>query len=100
VLEFLPMIMNLIQGQKKEKEAQNQNSMSAMLGQAPTGQQQSGGGGDMGGALGSAVGGLLQKKAPGHGMRHNGLSADTDNMLDEGLGKMDGDEDDKDLLSM
>lgn len=81
--------MSLLNSKKKDEEASHQNSAAAMLGQAPTAQ-----GGDSGGALGSAMGSMLQKKAPAP-------QQSTNSMLDEGLGKMnDRDEDDKDLLSM
>lgn len=122
MLQFLPLIMSLLESKKKDEQASNQNSAAAMLGQAPTAQAPSSGDGAMG-----ALGGMLQKKSPDSGLddfsakypapegmsyipnntvepvRANvgHISKGTNKLLDEGLGKMsDDDEDDKNLLSM
>src|ERR1700748_847015 len=102
MLQFLPLIMNLLSSKKKDQDAINQNSAAAMLGQAPTAQ---------GGDPGSAIGSMLQKKGPdseppgaygsmpqqkhSNAMNSMGgpkdwqggkLSGSTNKMLDEGLG--------------
>lgn len=112
MLQFLPMIMSLIQGKQKDAQARKQNEISAMMGQAPTADT-----GNTAAGLGNAMQMLnapkslqttgidpesaaLKSKVMGskmgpYGERHNGLSASTDNLLDEALGgEPDNDEDD------
>lgn len=93
MLQFLPMIMSLIQGKQKDAQAQKQNEISAMMGQAPTAQ-----GGNMGQAMGSALmGGLQGTKAPGQSALdtiEGKKGGSTSSMLDSALGHKEPDEDD------
>lgn len=87
MLQFLPMIMSLLDGQKKEKQAQSQNSAAAMLGQAPTASA-GGEGGGLGGAISSGLSMLQGTKGPGQDAVDTieGAGPSTDSMLDDAIG--------------
>lgn len=84
MFQFLPMIMGMLNQKQKSDEARKQNTVSAMLGQAPTAQ-----GGNM---LQGAMGGLNLGK-PGAEKEES-----TDSLLDSSFGRSD--VSDEDLLDM